>query len=109
MVQATGDFAGRPAVYGGIVEELKKRIKEFTEKYPEALLILTGLKEEIEGVVHPPANDDTDDIEAKLDQSYERILEDNKRSSLFRAFEVLLQKLLLHAAAKNGIVLKPKA
>ena len=88
------------------MEELKKRFKEFTDKYPGALLILTGLKEELEGVVHPPTNEDTDDIEAKLDQSYQRILIDNRRSATFRALQVMLSNLLLHAAAKNGLVLK---
>lgn len=89
------------------MEELKKKFEEFTEKYPEALPILTGLKQELEGVVHPPASTaDTDDIEAKLDQSYERIKRDNERSSTFRALEVLVKNLLLHAAAKNGLVLK---
>ena len=89
------------------MEELKKKIAEFTEKHPEALTIITGLKAELENAVHPPVNtEDDEDIEAKLDASYKRILRDNKRSSAFRALEVLLTNLLAHAAAKHGIVLK---
>lgn len=86
--------------------KLKEKFEELSKQHPEIALVLAGLFQELESVVHPPADADPDnDIEARLDASYKEIIRDNKRSNTMKVLEKLLGNLLAHAAAKNGLKL----
>lgn len=66
-------------------------------------MLLTAVIPEIRLALQTTGTED--DIEAQLDESYKRILRDNRRSEVMKGLAKVLYDLLAHAAAKNGIKL----
>lgn len=84
-------------------KELKKLL-EAGAKSPQVRMLVTAVKNELETVLHPPM-ETPDDIEAALDESYQRILQQNKKSELLKQLVKLFSDILQDLAARNGIEL----